>query len=70
VTKEWIQLVSYDPATGRMSIFEDGTFVPYEPGTAPLHRVEHSRDWHMQGRQHLPPALVTSALTSGVLSRG
>ncbi|MES3032547.1 MAG: DUF2309 domain-containing protein [Gemmatimonadota bacterium] len=59
---EWVQLVSCDPQTGVMQVFEDGRFVPYVPGTAALPRVTHSRDWHMQGRAHLPPALVTSAL--------
>lgn len=61
---EWVQLVSCDPATGAMQVFEDGRFVPYVPGTAPLPRVTRSRDWHMQGRAHLPPALVTSALAT------
>ena len=64
VVKEWIQLVACDPDTGRMSVFEDGAFVPYRPGDAPLPRVGRSRDWHMQGRAHLPPAIVTSALVA------
>ena len=62
VVKEWVQLVSYDPHTGRMQVFEDGGFVPYTPAAVALPRVERSRDWHMQSRLHLPPALVQSAL--------
>jgi uncharacterized protein YbcC (UPF0753/DUF2309 family) len=62
VVNEWVQLVSCDPDTGAMMIFEGGAFVPYDPDPTPLPRVERSRDWHMQGRGHLPPALVTAAL--------
>ena len=59
---EWVQLVSCDPDTGAMMIFEDGGFVPYTPAPTTLPVVARSRDWHMQGRGHLPPALVTKAL--------
>jgi hypothetical protein len=62
VVNEWVQLVSCDPDTGAMMVFEGGGFVPYAPSAAPLPRVARSRDWHVQGRGHLPPALVTSAL--------
>ncbi|MGZ8376019.1 MAG: DUF2309 domain-containing protein [Gemmatirosa sp.] len=62
VVNEWVQLVSCDPETGAMMIFEDGAFVPYLPAGAPLPVVERSRDWHMQSRAHLPPAMVRSAL--------
>lgn len=62
VVNEWVQLVSCDPATGAMSIFADGTFVPYAPSSDALVHVKHSRDWHMRSRDHLPPAIVTSAL--------
>jgi uncharacterized protein YbcC (UPF0753/DUF2309 family) len=62
VVNEWVQLVSCDPETGAMMIFEDGAFVAYAPARAPLPRVRVSRDWHMQGRGHLPPALVSAAL--------
>jgi uncharacterized protein YbcC (UPF0753/DUF2309 family) len=62
VVNEWVQLVSCDPRTGAMMIFESGAFVPYSPASAPLARVDRSRDWHVQGRGHLPPALVAAAL--------
>jgi uncharacterized protein YbcC (UPF0753/DUF2309 family) len=62
VVNEWVQLVSCDPDTGALAVFEGGAFVPYAPSAAPLPRVARSRDWHVQGRGHLPPALVTSAL--------
>ncbi len=62
VVNEWVQLVSCDPGTGAMSIFEDGRFVPYVPGAQALPRVQRSRDWHMQSREHLPPALILSAI--------
>ncbi len=62
VVNEWVQLVSCDPDTGVMQLFQDGAFVPYVPSDGEPRRVERSRDWHMQGRQHLPPAIVTRAL--------
>jgi uncharacterized protein YbcC (UPF0753/DUF2309 family) len=69
VVNEWVQLVSCDPDTGAMLIFEDGGFVPYTPARTALPRVARSRDWHMQGRGHLPPALVTAALAP-IVERG
>ena len=64
VVNEWVQLVSCDPHTGAMTIFEDGAFVPYVPARDPVPEVKYSRDWHMQGRQHLPPAIVRGALVA------
>lgn len=69
VVNEWVQLVSCDPDTGAMMVFERDAFVPYTPGSAPLPRVERSRDWHVQGRGHLPPALVARALGSPTAAR-
>ncbi len=62
VVNEWVQLVSCDPDSGAMMIFQDGAFVPYEQSEPAITEVDRSRDWHMQGRQHLPPAIVTRAL--------
>jgi uncharacterized protein YbcC (UPF0753/DUF2309 family) len=62
VGKAWVQLVSVHPETGAMSVFEDGAFVPYTPRATRLPVVEHSPDWHMRTRDHVPPALVRSAL--------
>ena len=31
VVNEWVQLVSVDPVTGAMAVFENGAYVPYEP---------------------------------------
>jgi hypothetical protein len=69
VVNEWVQLVSCHPETGEMMVFEDGAFVPYAPARTPLPRVTRSRDWHMQGRGHLPPALVTAALGDSTAAR-
>lgn len=62
VVKEWIQLVSVDPVTGAMAVFENGGFVPYEPSPTLLPVVERSAEWHMRTRDHVPAALVRSAL--------
>jgi uncharacterized protein YbcC (UPF0753/DUF2309 family) len=62
VVKEWVQLVSADPETGAMSVFDHGRFVPYDPQPALLPVVDRSPEWYRQGRHHLTPALVRSAL--------
>ncbi|MEO7996555.1 MAG: DUF2309 domain-containing protein [Gemmatimonadaceae bacterium] len=63
VVNEWVQLVSVHPDTGEMQFFRDGAFHKYTPGIARLRRVQYSPQWHTQGRDHLPPALVQAALT-------
>lgn len=62
VVNEWVQLVSLNPHTGEMQVFRAGAFHPYTPGSTRLPRVNYSHEWHTQGRDHLPPALVESAL--------
>lgn len=62
VGNAWIQLVSVDPATGAMAVFERGRFEPYEPNPTLLPVVDRSREWHMRTREHVKPALVRSAL--------
>ncbi|HEY6508040.1 MAG TPA: DUF2309 domain-containing protein [Vicinamibacterales bacterium] len=62
VVKEWIQLVSVDPATGAMAVFENGGFVPYDPSPTLLPVVDRSPEWHMRTREHVTAALVRSAL--------
>ncbi|MGE0362939.1 MAG: DUF2309 domain-containing protein [Vicinamibacterales bacterium] len=62
VVNRWVQLVSVHPETGAMAVFEDGAFVPYVPGDAPLPEVEWSRDWHLRTREFVPPALVRRGL--------
>ena len=62
VVNEWVQLVSVHPDTGVMQIFRAGGFHPFTPDQDGLPRVQYSHEWHTQGRDHLPPALVESAL--------
>jgi hypothetical protein len=62
VVNEWVQLVSVHPVTGAMMRFEGGTFVPYEPATAGVARVQRSADWHGGTRAHVASALVADAL--------
>ena len=70
VVKQWIQVVAADPNSGAMHVFEDGRFVPYEPTPALLPVVEHSAEWHMRTRDHLPPALVRRALPESAVGPG
>lgn len=64
VTKEWVQLVAVDPATGAMQVFHRGGFAPYVPAPTTLPEVERSIDWHGRSREFLPPARVRAALGS------
>jgi uncharacterized protein YbcC (UPF0753/DUF2309 family) len=64
VVNEWVQLVSVDPDTGEMRVFEDGAFVPYVPRPDRTPVVRRSVDWHGATRDHLAPALVIGALPS------
>ncbi|MEQ1693260.1 MAG: hypothetical protein ABMA00_18355, partial [Gemmatimonas sp.] len=70
VVNEWVQLVSADPDTGAMQVFEGGQFVPYEPSPVLLPVVERSPEWHMRSRLHMTPALVRSALPESAVGPG
>jgi uncharacterized protein YbcC (UPF0753/DUF2309 family) len=70
VVNEWVQLVSADPETGVMAVFEGGRFVPYEAAPALLPVVEQSAEWHMRTRDHLTPALVRRALPESAVGPG
>ena len=70
VVNAWVQLVSLDPGTGAMQVFDGGQFVPYEPAPTLLPVVERSADWHMQSRAHLRPALVRRGLPGSVVGPG
>ena len=67
VVNGWVQLVSLDPESGEMHLFEDGRFVPYVASPTLLPVVEWSADWHMQSRGHLRPALVRRGLPGSVV---
>lgn len=68
VGKAWVQLVSLDPATGAMAVFQDGTFVEYDPRPIQLPEVDRSSQWHLRTRAHLAPALVKSAMRGAGVS--
>jgi uncharacterized protein YbcC (UPF0753/DUF2309 family) len=70
VVKEWVQLVSVDPVTGAMAVFENGAFVPYEPSPTLLPVVERSPEWHLRTRAHVTAALVRSALPETAVGPG
>ena len=61
VVNEWVQLVSVDPFTGAMTVFQDGGFVPFTPTTDRIPEVHRSVEWHGGARSHLAPALIRGA---------
>lgn len=69
VGKEWVRLVSLDPHTHAMQVFQDGAFVPYDPDamTLPIHhRSEQSYVGQMGS---LPPAKITPRRSSATPAR-
>jgi uncharacterized protein YbcC (UPF0753/DUF2309 family) len=70
VVNGWVQLVSMDPATGALAVFEDGAFRPYAPEPTLLPVVERSREWHLRTREFVPPALVRRALPAAAVGAG
>jgi len=63
VVNQWIQLVSWDPDTGALTVFENGEFVPYVPEHNDIPVVDRSVSWYAGHREHLAPARVLAALT-------
>ncbi|MBI2943432.1 MAG: DUF2309 family protein [Candidatus Wallbacteria bacterium] len=58
VANRWIQLVALDPNSGRMHLFGETGFQPFEPPAIRLARVSHSFDWYRMRRDSLSAALV------------
>jgi uncharacterized protein YbcC (UPF0753/DUF2309 family) len=63
IANEWVQLVAWNGS--RLSLFEQGRFIPYAPESRHIATVGRSVDWFSGQRGHLPPARVTAALTGG-----
>jgi uncharacterized protein YbcC (UPF0753/DUF2309 family) len=63
IEHRWIQLASWDPQTGALSVYDRGTFVPYEPEVNDIPVVDRSVSWYAGRRDHLAPARVLSALS-------
>ena len=68
VVNEWVQLVSLDPATGALLVFEDGGFVPYASSGLTPPVVTRSSEWHGHTRAHVTPALIDSPLLGRIHS--
>ncbi|KIG18677.1 putative transmembrane protein [Enhygromyxa salina] len=68
VIKGWIGLVSVDPRTGDMQVFEDGAFVPYHAEPTTLPTAPSSAAYYGGRREPLPPARMLAA--SGARTQG
>jgi uncharacterized protein YbcC (UPF0753/DUF2309 family) len=62
IENRWIHLVSWDPETGALSVYERGRFVPYVPELNDIPVVDRSVSWYAGRRDHLSPARVLAAL--------
>lgn len=59
VTHEWLRLVSVDPETRALQVFDARFgFRPYTASTPGLPRVARSRDWYDRRDGFVPPALI------------
>jgi uncharacterized protein YbcC (UPF0753/DUF2309 family) len=57
----WVQVALLHPATGQVSVYGRGEFVPYTPSGEPLRRVRASAEWYGGRREHLEFVEVASA---------
>ncbi len=64
VVNGWVQLVSWHPHTGALTVFQGGGFQPYEPEQTTLPVVDRSHDWYRGHRDHLPPARIRAGLAA------
>ena len=70
IENRWIHLVSWDPETGALSVYERGRFVPYVPELNDIPVVDRSVSWYAGRRDHLSPARVLAALPKRPASSG
>lgn len=57
---EWIALALMDPEDGSLSVYREGSFRPYQPGSHALPRAASSVDWYRGWREHLEFAEIGS----------
>ena len=57
----WVQLALIDPQAYSISVFQEGTFRPYEPQTTVLPQANSSSDWYRGWRDHLEFAAIGAA---------
>jgi uncharacterized protein YbcC (UPF0753/DUF2309 family) len=62
VVNEWIITVAWSPSTGKMFMFRNGAFEPYEPESAQLAVVERSIEHYRGKRDHLPCARINAGI--------
>ena len=62
IENQWIHLVSWDPDSGALAVYDRGTFVPYVPERNDIPVVDRSVSWYAGRRDHLGPARVLAAL--------
>jgi len=61
VENRWVQLVSWHPDTGGLTVYDRGSFVPYVPERNEIPVVDRSVSWYAGRRDHLAPARILAA---------
>ena len=70
IENRWIHLVSWEPETGALSVYDRGRFVPYVPELNDIPVVDRSVSWYAGRRDHLAPARVLAALPKRAATAG
>ena len=61
VTKLWVQVALMDPATGALSLYQNGQFESYQSHAGPLPVAASSKEWYTGWREHLEFAEIKAA---------
>ena len=64
VVNRWIRMATMDPATGRIQIRRDEGYDDLEGEIKPLPTAPTSLDWYKGKMEHLPMAVIQSAVTT------
>jgi uncharacterized protein len=61
VRNEWVQLATFDPATGEIKVYRGGSFENYVPESIELPVVKSSLEWYGGQRDHLGFAQIVTS---------
>jgi uncharacterized protein YbcC (UPF0753/DUF2309 family) len=57
----WVRLAIIHPETHQLSLYENGSFLPYQPTTTALPKADSSGDWYRGWREHLEFAEIVGS---------
>ncbi len=60
IQNRWVQIATLDPHSTNIQLYQDGSFVPYQPSTGELPIVPSSQDWYRGWREPLGFAVINA----------